>query len=92
VPGQGKRRRRQEAERQRTAARTAPDAGRWEVIFETHDHTELCTQLRRLREGGVDAAMIRIDAPCTRAAGLAAYLVSRFVTDDAQGAECDCRR
>jgi transposase len=34
VPGQGKRRRRQEAGRQQLAARTAPDVGRWEVVFE----------------------------------------------------------
>ncbi|GAB7035303.1 hypothetical protein JCM4914_67640 [Streptomyces platensis subsp. malvinus] len=87
VPGQGKRRRRQEAERQRQAARTAPDVGRWEVLFETRDRAELGTQLRRLREAGVDGPMIWIDTLCGRLALPTTYRLSRFVTDPARESE-----
>src|SRR5687767_8888291 len=79
VPGQAKRRRRQEAESQRLAARTAPDAGQWEVVVETRDQAEMRTRLRLLRESGVDGAMVRIDTLCGRQAFPTTYRLSRFV-------------
>lgn len=39
------------------------------------------TQLRRLREAGVDGSMIRIDTLCGRLALPTTYRLSRFVTD-----------
>lgn len=84
VPGQAKRRRRQDAERQRLAARTAPDAGQWDVIMETRDEAEMRTRLRLLREAGVDGAMIRIDTLCGRQAFPTTYRLSRFVTAPAR--------
>ncbi len=84
VPGQGKRRRRQEDARQRFAARTAPDPGQWEVVVETPDQAEMRTRLRRLREAGVDRPMIRIDTLCGRLAAATTYRLSRFVTDPAR--------
>lgn len=81
VPGQWKRKRRQEAERQRLAARTAPGVGRWEVIFETVDSAELGVHLRRLQEAGTDASMIRIETLCGRLKYPSGYRLSRFVTD-----------
>ncbi|THA77359.1 hypothetical protein E6R60_07195 [Streptomyces sp. A0642] len=85
MPGQGKRRRRQEAESQRRAARTAPGAGRWEVVVETGDEAEMRTRLRRLRESGVDGSMIRIDTLCGRLALPTTYRLSRFVTTPRDG-------
>lgn len=79
MPGQGRRRRRAEAERQRLAARTAPDAGRWEVMCETRDEAELRAQQSRLREAGVDGSMIRIDVLCGRLTLPTTYRLSRFV-------------
>lgn len=84
VPGQGKRRRRQEDARQRLAARTGQDAGQWEVVVETPDQAEMRTRLRRLREAGVDASMIRIDTLCGRLAVPTTYRLSRFMTDPAR--------
>lgn len=79
MPGQGKRRRRQEAERRRLASRTAPDLGRWEVVFETQDHTELRARLRALREARVDEATIRIDTLCGRLVQPTTYRLSQYV-------------
>ncbi|MFF3949573.1 hypothetical protein ACFYYN_32855 [Streptomyces sp. NPDC001902] len=79
MPGQGKRKRRQEAARQRVAARTAPGEGRWEVVFETRDQAELRTHLRRLQEARVDEATIRIDMLCGRLVQPTTYRLSRFV-------------
>ncbi|GGU61442.1 hypothetical protein GCM10010274_57920 [Streptomyces lavendofoliae] len=87
VPGQGKRRRRQEDARQRVAARTAPDAGQWEVVVETRDQAEMRTRLRRLREAGVDGSMIRIDTLCGRLGLPTTYRLSRFMTDPAREPE-----
>lgn len=80
MPGQGKRRRRREAEHQRLAARTAPGAGQWEVVVETADQEELRAQVRRLREAGVDGSMTRIDTLCGRLALPTTYRLSRFVS------------
>lgn len=79
MAGQRKRKRRQEAERQRIAARTAPDVGRWAVVFETGDESELHAELGRLREERVDESMIRIDTLCGRLTHPTAYRLSRFV-------------
>ncbi|GAA2558188.1 hypothetical protein GCM10010423_70030 [Streptomyces levis] len=87
VPGQGKRRRRQEDARQRLAARTAPDAGQWEVVVETPDRAEMRTRLRRLREAGVSGEMIRIDTLCGRLGLPTNYRLSRFVTDPVRESE-----
>ncbi len=81
VSGQRKRRRRPEAERLRLTARTAPDSGRWEVIFETQDVVALRTQLRRLREARVDESMVRVDTLCGRLELPTVYRLSRFVTN-----------
>ncbi|WP_326682860.1 hypothetical protein [Streptomyces sp. NBC_01237] len=51
------------------------------MIVETRDQAEMRTQLRRLREAGVDGAMIRIDTLCGRLALPTTYRLSRFVTD-----------
>ncbi|MCD7441377.1 hypothetical protein K4B79_24525 [Streptomyces lincolnensis] len=81
MPGQGKRKRRQQTERQRAAARTAPDAGRWEVTLETRDKAELRAHLHRLGEERVDESMIRIDTLCGRLEHPTTYRLSRFVAD-----------
>lgn len=83
MPGQGKRRRRHEAESQRLAARTAPDAGRWEVIVETRDQAEMRTRLRRLRgwsRWGDDSDRHAVGAP-----GAADYLPAEPVGDGPPG-------
>ncbi|MEV7525171.1 hypothetical protein [Streptomyces sp. NPDC091371] len=87
VPGQGKRKRRQEAGRQRLAARTAPDAGQWEVVLETEDQAELRAQLRRLREARVDESLIQIDILCRRPVEQSTYRLSRFVANTAREAD-----
>lgn len=69
------------ADRQRLASRTAPDAGQWEVIFETQDEAELRVRLRRLREARIDESMIRIDTLCGRLVQATTYRLSRFVAD-----------
>ncbi|MFI1065705.1 hypothetical protein ACH4TC_27870 [Streptomyces spororaveus] len=76
VPGQGKR-------KQRLAARTAPDVGRWEVVFETRDRAELRAHLRRLQEARIDGSVIRTDTLCGRLAHETTYWLSRFVADPA---------
>ncbi|MFE0606200.1 hypothetical protein ACFW2T_06330 [Streptomyces sp. NPDC058892] len=81
MPGQRKRKRRQAAERQRLAARTAPDAGQWELIFESQDEAGLRAHLRRLRESGIDESMIRIDVLCGRLVQPTTYRLSQFVAD-----------
>ncbi|MDH6139706.1 hypothetical protein P3T35_001706 [Kitasatospora sp. GP30] len=40
MPGQRKRKRQQQDEARRAAARFAPEEGRWEVLFETSDESE----------------------------------------------------
>ncbi len=79
MPRQARRRRRQDAGRRRSAARTAPDAGQWEVALETSDQAEVRAHLRRLRESGVDESLIRIDTLCRRPVELSTYRLSRFV-------------
>ncbi|PWS42600.1 hypothetical protein DKT74_21270 [Streptomyces sp. ZEA17I] len=79
MPKQARRRRRQDAGTRRSAARTAPDAGQWEVVLETSDQAEVRAHLRRLRESGVAASLIRIDTLCRRPVELSTYRLSRFV-------------
>ncbi|MCQ4211725.1 hypothetical protein [Streptomyces longispororuber] len=87
MPGQGKRRRREEAARRQVAARTGQDAGQWEPVVETRDQVEIRTQLRRLREAGVDGSMIRIDTLCGRLELPTTYRLSRFVPRPGQERE-----
>ncbi|MFG2537642.1 hypothetical protein ACGFU4_20635 [Streptomyces sp. NPDC048511] len=51
------------------------------MIVETRDQVELRTQLRRLREAGIDGSMIRIDTLCGRLKLPTTYRLSQFVTD-----------
>ncbi|MBM9440185.1 hypothetical protein [Actinacidiphila bryophytorum] len=85
MPGQGKRRRGQAAERQRLAARTAPDRGRWETVCETGDEAELHAHVHRLLQAGIDASLMRIDTLCGRLAQPTVYRLSRFVADPTAG-------
>ncbi|GGR03321.1 hypothetical protein GCM10010280_59160 [Streptomyces pilosus] len=84
MPGQGKRRRRQEAGRQRLAARTAPDVGQWEVVLETKDQAQLRGHVRRLRAEGIDESLIRIDTLCRRPVEQSTYRLSRFADNIAR--------
>lgn len=84
MPKQVKRRRRQDAGRRRSASRTAPDAGQWEVVLETTGQAEVRAHLRRLREAGVDESLIRIDTLCRRPLELSTWRLSRFVEDTAR--------
>lgn len=52
--------------------------------METLDQAEIRIRLCRLREAGVDGAMIRIDTLCGRLALPTTYRLSRFVTDPAR--------
>jgi hypothetical protein len=84
MPGQGKRKRRHEAGRQRPAAGTAPDAGQWEAVLETRDRAELRAHMRRLRKEGIDESLIRIDTLCRRPVEQSTYRLSRFVENTAR--------
>ncbi|MFJ6852885.1 hypothetical protein ACIQM3_20505 [Streptomyces sp. NPDC091271] len=79
MPGQRKRKHRQEAARQRLTARTAPDTGRWEVLLETWDEAEFRDRLRSLRAARIDESLIRIDTLCGRLLQPTTYRLSRFV-------------
>ncbi|MFD5765252.1 hypothetical protein ACFWIN_05460 [Streptomyces sp. NPDC127049] len=83
MPGQGKRKRREAAARDREAARTDSGAGRWEAVLETADRAELRACLRRLREAGVADELMRIDLLCRRPVEHSTYRLSRFVEDTA---------
>ncbi|MFE0458609.1 hypothetical protein ACFW1A_05010 [Kitasatospora sp. NPDC058965] len=85
MPGQRKRREQQQAEQRRRAARTAPDAGHWELVLWTADRAELRTQVSRLGAAGVDPESLWIDAPCSRDASPPVYRLSRFVSDPGSG-------
>ena len=80
VPGQRKRKRQQEG-RQRDAARFAPEAGRWEALFETEDESESRAQVRRLRAENrqIDWAAVRMDSLCGRLVHPTTYRLSVFV-------------
>ncbi|WP_339133897.1 hypothetical protein WJM95_31480 [Streptomyces sp. f51] len=89
MPGQRKRKRRQEAERRRIADRTASDAGHWEVVFETYDQTELREHAIHLRKTGTAESMMRIDMLCGRLVHPTAYRLSRFVPEAAHEPESE---
>ncbi|POX49004.1 hypothetical protein C3489_25890 [Streptomyces sp. Ru71] len=84
MPGQRKRKRRQQAERQRAAERFAPEAGHWEVLFETRDEQEWHDHLRRVRAAAphADWSAMRVDMLCGRLTHPTTYRLSRFVPRD----------
>ncbi len=81
MPGQRKRKRKERDSRARTAARTAPDKGHWEVVFETRDVSEFNAHLRGLRAGKerFDGELARIDTLCGRLSHPTVYRLSMFV-------------
>lgn len=81
MPGQQKRRRRQQDATRRAAARFAPDAGHWRVVFETRDETTWRNELDRLRTADprLDETALRIDTLCGRLTQPTTYRVSRWV-------------
>ncbi|GGW67617.1 hypothetical protein GCM10010381_60730 [Streptomyces xantholiticus] len=83
VPGQRKRKRQRQDAGQQAALRTGPGAGRWQVIFETHDESKWHAHLRRLRAGTeqTDWAMTRIDTLCGRLTHPTTYRLSLFIPD-----------
>lgn len=85
VPGQRKRKRRKREAWRRFAARTAPDAGHWEVVFETQDESRWLTYVRALRTGeeSVDLETARVDTLCGRLSQPTTYRLSVFVPDPA---------
>lgn len=80
MPGQRKRKRRQQNASRRAADLTAPGTGHWEVIFETQDESERHSYLRRLRstESLIDWPMTRMDTLCGRTQPTT-YRLSLFV-------------
>lgn len=81
MPGQRKRKRRQHDERQRAAARFAPAAGHWEVLFETQDESEWRAHIHRLRASDkrIDWTAMRMDTFCGRLTQPTTYRLSLFV-------------
>ncbi|MFE1800664.1 hypothetical protein ACFW9L_31505 [Streptomyces sp. NPDC059517] len=81
MPGQSKRRRQHQDERRRSADRFAPEAGRWEVLFETQDEQEWREYIRRLRvsDKQIDWASARMDTFCGRLTQPTTYRLSLFV-------------
>ncbi len=65
----------------RAAARFAPDAGRWEVLFETQDESEWHAHIRRLRASDtqIDRAAMRVDRLCGRLTQPTTFRLSLFV-------------
>ncbi|MGN9795694.1 hypothetical protein ACTMTU_31960 [Streptomyces sp. OZ13] len=87
MPGQRKRKRRQQDASRRV---TAPGAGRWDVVFETQDASEFRAHLRRLRSAdvGIDWATARIDTLCGRVVHPTTYRLSLFVPDPEAPISC----
>ncbi|MFF3561595.1 hypothetical protein ACFYXS_16285 [Streptomyces sp. NPDC002574] len=83
MPGQRERKRQQRDERERAAARCAPDTGHWEVLFETDDAVEWRAHMRRLRSSDtrIDWTAVRMDMFCGRLVHPTAYRLSVFVPD-----------
>ncbi|MFJ3876819.1 hypothetical protein ACIPW5_05105 [Streptomyces sp. NPDC090077] len=81
MPGQRKRKRQQQVEAERYAARFADREGRWEVLFETQDSAEFRAYVRQLRvsEPGLDESAVRVDTLCGRLVHPTSYRLSRFV-------------
>jgi hypothetical protein len=80
MPGQRKRRRHQQDETQRVAARFAPEAGRWEVLFETQDESDWHAHIRRLRasDAEIDWTAVRVDRLCGRLTQPTTFRLSLF--------------
>ncbi|MER7754426.1 hypothetical protein [Kitasatospora sp. NPDC097643] len=85
MPGQGKRRRRQRERIERNAARFAPEAGHWEVLFETQDEAQWHAHIRRLRASDpqIDWSAMRLEMFCGRLTQPTTHRLSRFVPDPA---------
>ncbi|GLX19736.1 MULTISPECIES: hypothetical protein [Streptomyces] len=83
MPGQRKRKRGRQDEARRTAARFAPGAGRWDVLFETQDASEFQDRVRRLRESDpeIDWSAVRGDTFCGRLIHPTTYRLSLFVPE-----------
>ncbi|RSS52248.1 hypothetical protein EF912_19810 [Streptomyces sp. WAC07061] len=83
MPGQRKRRRQRQEEAKRAAARFAPGAGRWDVLFESEDASEFQDHVRRLRESDpeIDWSAVRVDTWCGRLSHPTTYRLSRFVPE-----------
>ncbi|MFD4601921.1 hypothetical protein ACFWPQ_28295 [Streptomyces sp. NPDC058464] len=81
MPGQRKRRRQRKDEMRRAADRFAPEAGRWEVRFETQDEPEWREHIRRLRASDtqIDWSAARMDTLCGRLMQPTTYRLSLFV-------------
>ena len=81
MPGQKKRKNRQEEANRWLARRTAPGTGQWVVHFETQDLAEWRDYVRRLRAGQeqVDLELTRLDTLCGRDQGPTTYRLSLFV-------------
>jgi hypothetical protein len=81
MPGQRKRRGQQQDGAQRAAARFAPDAGYWEVLFETQDESEWHAHIRRLRASDmqIDWTAVRMDTLCGRLTQPTTFRLSLFV-------------
>ncbi len=60
-----------------------PEAGRWEVLFETQDESEWREHIRRLRASDtrIDWAAARMDTFCGRLTQPTTYRLSLFVRD-----------
>lgn len=88
MPGQRKRKRHQEAEQERAAARFAPGVGRWVVVHETGDAAQWQEHIRHLRatDPGVDWSAVRFDVLCGRLVHPTRYRMSVFVPHAAPGA------
>lgn len=67
----------------RTADRFAPEAGRWEVLFETQDEPEWREHIRHLRASDtqIDWSAARMDTFCGRLLQPTTYRLSLFVRD-----------
>lgn len=83
MPGQRKRKRKQQDDRQHADARFAPAAGHWEVLFETQDASEWRAHIRRLRASDeqIDWTAVRMDTLCGRLVHPTTYRLSLFVAD-----------
>ncbi|MFI6846191.1 hypothetical protein OG535_00895 [Kitasatospora sp. NBC_00085] len=81
MPGQRKRRRQREDEIRRAAARFAPDAGSWDVLFETQDESEWRAHIQHLRatDRQIDWTAVRMDTFCGRLVQPTTYRLSLFV-------------
>ncbi|MEU6198340.1 hypothetical protein [Streptomyces sp. NPDC047061] len=85
MPGQRRRSRQRKDEIRRVADRFAPEAGRWEVLFETRDEPEWREHIRRLRASDtqIDWSAARMDTLCGRLMQPTTYRLSLFVRDKA---------